>query len=113
MRVAIHAEGEEGSGKTFILKKIATLLEVYGFEIDEDVPSDVNEEVVIAAREDDQLHYIDGANVVIVGDWMLELNESWQLVDAHYKGDNVMAREVIMEFAAGQLTTVSTKNIVT
>ena len=46
-KVIIKAEGDNGSGKSYLLKKIKTFLENKGFEIDDDSLKDKHEIVVV------------------------------------------------------------------
>ena len=95
MELRITAHGGPGSGKTFILMRIAELLETYGFVSEGlwETSAEGIEEMALT-REEDKVHFIQGERRIKFGDWEVELDNLGTLVEVFYKGKATRAREV-------------------
>jgi len=116
MELTIEAKGPSASGKSFILERVAKLLELYGFTKSQevfmtDVVTGIPTEQLVMTRADDEAHFIMGEKMIPLGDWIIELDEKNSFVAAYHKGVDVNAREVDVSFAYRQLTTISTRNV--
>lgn len=104
MQIEVKAIGGEASGKTFILKQIQRLLHANGFECDDPVNTAIEEEYIIAER-DDAIRLV-GDRRIQIGDWEIEVDSRDMLVDVYFKGNNIRATAVTANFAMGSLTEI-------
>jgi len=113
MRLWLRAEGVQGSGKTYILNKITQVMQLYGFSVFKQGEDAVNGgELLVLDREDDYANFTVGDKLIPLGDWLIELDSNNVLVAAYHEGKDIYAREIEVNFAVGQITTVKTMNVV-
>ncbi len=95
MQLTLTAEGDAGSGKTFILTRVQELLESHGFTSEGHWETEAEGiEELTMTREDDKVHFMQGERRIKFGDWEVELDSLGTLVEVYYKGKATRAREV-------------------
>ena len=118
MKISIVASGPKASGKSFILGQIIKLLKLYGFRVSQQIECQpifhdgVPTEQLVMKRDDDEAHFVMGDKIIQLGDWTLELDNNNALVSAFHDGKDVNAREIEVNFAFRQFTTITTKDII-
>jgi len=96
MKIEIYARGEPRTGKSFVLVRLAKVLNSYGFETSAVVNIETDVEKLEAMRLEDRSAFITGDRMVQFGDWTFELDKDDVLTKVLFKGMTVHSTEVVI-----------------